>query len=190
MNETTNPIESNKEILYWHGRRSWRSILKFLLLGILMTLTIWFSIPGILLIIYVIIVVRDSKYFITNKYIYIRGRDFMMGHKQQINVMHEWVTDITITQGPIAKILNYGDIIIYFQYEQNTYYAKMEGIINPTSIKTMIENIIIKNKENKEKERIYKKLVELERERELGKISEAEYQELKKYYEEKLKKYS
>jgi len=167
------------EAPYWYGRMSWKANWALLLLGIL---TIWIYGLGIIFFILAALRVYSTEYFITNRRIYVK---YGLISRHVMEVKLEWVTGTNVAQGFIGRILNYGNVILSTpgQYAGSVV---MIGVSNPMHIRTIVEDLIRKYKE---RERIYEKIRTLEQEYEFGRISEVRYRELRRKYEEELKKY-
>jgi len=145
-------------------------------------LTIWIFGLGIIFILIAALRVYATKYFMTNKRIYVK---YGLVARRVFEIKVEWVTGTHVSQGFMERLLNYGDVIISTpgQYAGSVI---MKGVSDPMHIRTMVEDILRKSRE---RARIEEKLRELEKEYEFGRISEEKYQELRKKYEEELKKY-
>jgi len=199
------------EVPYWYGRMSWKANWLLLFLGLLLLLGVLiipfifaliFALPfiptlifalthmpygiiGIISIILLIIAalrVYSSEYFMTNKRIYVK---YGIISRHVMEIKNEWITGTALTQGFIGRILNYGNVVLSTpgQYAGSVV---MIGVSDPMNIRTKVEDIL---RRSKEREKIEEKIREVEKEHEFGRISEEKYQELKKKYEEELKKY-
>jgi len=126
--------------------------------------------------------VYGSEYFMTNKRIYVK---YGIISRRVMEIKAEWITGTALAQGFIGRILNYGNVIISTpgQYAGSVV---MVGVSDPMNIRTKVEDML---RRNREREAIEGKIRELEKEREFGRISEEKYVELKRKYEEELKKY-
>jgi uncharacterized membrane protein YdbT with pleckstrin-like domain len=170
----------------WRSRMSFKANWGLILLGILFLLFSAALPPLIIfaIIIFLIVALRviATEYFITNKRIYVK---YGIISRKVFEIKNEWITGVMVRQGIIGRILNYGDII-YSTPGQYAGSVIMIGVSDPMHIRTIIEDVLRKNKEA---ERIREKIRELEKEYEFGRISPEKYEELRKKYDEELKKY-
>jgi len=159
------------EVPYWYGKMSWKANWLLILLG---ALTIWIFGLGIIFILIAALRVYATEYFMTNKRIYVK---YGLVARRVLEIKIEWVTGTIVSQGFMGRLLNYGDVIISTpgQYAGSVV---MRGVSDPMHIRTIVENILWKNKE---RAKIEEKLRELEKEYEFGRISEEKYLQLKKY---------
>jgi len=181
------------EVPYWYGRMSWRANLSLLLIGVLaivlglgsLSLNILLGIAmlglGLLLILLAILRVYGSEYFITNMRIYTK---YGVIRRRIFEIRVEWITGSYISQSLLGRLYNYGDIVV--SVPGLLTFAALVGVSDPMRVRLVIEDVLRKNRE---RARIEEKLWELEKEFEFGRISEEKYLELKKRYEEELKKY-
>jgi uncharacterized membrane protein YdbT with pleckstrin-like domain len=163
----------------WSGRRSWKSQWLLILLGVL---TIFIYGLGILFFIIAYLSIISTEYFVTNRRIYIK---YGIIRRTVFELRNEWITSYTVAQGIIGRMLNYGHVII----STPGYYtgtAMMKDVSDPMHIRTILEENLRKAKEIKELE---EKLRKLEEEHDLGRISDEKYAELKRKYEEELKRF-
>lgn len=167
------------EVPYWHGRMSWKANWLLLLLGVL---TIWIFGLGIIFFIAAAVRVYGSEYFMTNRRIYVK---YGIVSRRVMEIKAEWITGTALVQGFIGRILNYGNVVISTPGQYAGSVA-MIGVSDPMNIRTKVEDML---RRNKEREKVEEKIRELEREHEFGRVSKDKYQELKKKYEEELKKY-
>jgi len=178
------------EIPYWYGRMSWRANWLLILLGALnlllfieSKLQIWiFGLLGILFILIATLRIYTSEYFMTNRRIYVK---YGLIARRIFEIKIEWVVGTHVSQGLMGRLLNYGDIII----STPGFYAGfvvMRGVSDPMHIRIMVEDILWRARE---RARVEEKIRELEKEYEFGRISKEKYLELRKKYEEELKKY-
>jgi len=181
------------EVPYWYGRMSWRANLSLLLIGVLamvlslgsLSLNILLAMAmlglGLLLILLAILRVYGSEYFITNMRIYTK---YGVIRRRIFEIRVEWITGSYISQSLLGRLYNYGDIVV--SVPGLLTFAALVGVSDPMRVRLVIEDVLRKNRE---RARIEEKLWELEKEFEFGRISEEKYLELKKRYEEELKKY-
>ena len=166
------------EIPYWYGKLSWKANWLLILLGLL---TIW--IYGLGIIFFIIAYLRRlaTEYFVTSNRIYVK---YGIISRKTFEIKNEWITGTMLKQGFFGRLFNYGDVIISTpgQYAGSVI---MIGVSDPMHIRTFIEEVLRKFKE---RQRILEDIKMLEREYELGRITKEKYEELKRRYEEKLKK--
>jgi tetratricopeptide (TPR) repeat protein len=98
LNENEDPI--------WSGHMSWASNWIWLLLALLLCWTI------ILPFIFVIIAwinVATSEYFISNRRVYLK---YGLIRRTVNDLKLEWITNISVTQGFVGRVLNFGNVVI------------------------------------------------------------------------------
>ncbi len=120
-----------------------------------------------------------SEYMISNRRVYVK---FGLISRRITEARLEWVTDVHIDQGIFGRIFNYGNIIFATPSGPLTSVV-MEGVSDPLRVRTIVLDWI---KKAKESEKIKKKLEDLEKEYELGRVDEKKYKELKEKYEKEL----
>jgi len=177
---------------YWYGRRSPKSLIGSIIVGILLLLIgipltligigVVLIIVGLILLIRVPLAVISSEYFITSHRMYVK---YGIVSRRVFEIKNEWITGVIVRQGFLGRLLNYGDVL-YSTPGQYAGSVLMTGVSDPMNIKTIVEDILRKRKEA---QRIEERIKELEMEYELGKITEDRYRELRRKYEEELKKY-
>lgn len=139
-------LTSGEEVL-WYGRRSWKSLWIWFLLGIL---TIWVGI-GVLFFIIAIAMWYSSEYILTNKRVH--SRQGLIARKTN-EANFDKITDTSLSQDTIGRILNYGDVGI------NTagsigYEVIFRGVSDPKQLLGRIQNMKEKfSLESRKKERI------------------------------------
>ena len=180
------------EVPYWYGKMSWKAnwlrILfgaLFILIGIATTqigLGILFLFLGILLLLAAYLRVVGSEYFVTSHRIYVK---YGIIRRFVFEIKNEWITSTMVRQGFMERLLNYGDLII----STPGHYAGsvfIRGVSDPMHFRTIVEDILRKFRE---RQKIMEELNVLEREYRFGRIPREKYEELKKLYEEELKKW-
>jgi uncharacterized membrane protein YdbT with pleckstrin-like domain len=163
----------------WRGRRSWKSQWFLILLG---ALTLIFFGLGLLFLLIAYLRVISTEYFVTNRRVYVK---YGVIGRAVFELKNEWITSIVVTQGFIQRLLNYGNIII----STPGYYTgttMMKDVSDPMHVRTMLEEVLRKAKEERE---IMEKLKRLEEEYAFGRIPSEKYLELKRKYEEELKRF-
>jgi len=137
---------------------------------------------GLILLVRVPLAIISTEYFIASHRMYVK---YGIISRRVFEIKNEWITGVIVKQGVLGRMLNYGDVL-YSTPGQYAGSVLMVGVSNPMGIRTIVEDILRKHKEA---ERIEEKIKELEREYELGRITEDRYRELRKKYEEELRKY-
>jgi len=163
---------------YWYGRLSWKANLLLILLGLL---TIIFFGLGIIFFIIAFLRVKSTEYFITSHRMYTK---YGLIGRRVFEIKNEWITSVIVRQGFVSRILNYGDLV-FSTPGQYAGSVAMIGVSDPMHVRTIVEDVLRRFKEIKN---IQEDLRALEKEYEFGRISKEKYEELKKNYEEKLKR--
>ena len=167
------------EIPVWFGQMSWAANWVWLLLGIIF---IWFII-GIIFFIIAWINVETSEYFVSNKRIYYK---YGLISRVANDIKMEWVTNTSIVQDFVGRILNYGDLLIATP-GQYTGTSKFRGVSDPMRIKGMIESRLVNFKKIEE---INQSMRRISDEYKMGRLDEARFNALRKEYENEIKKYN
>ena len=162
---------------YWYGRLSWKANWLLILLGLL---TIIFGL-GIIFFIIAFLRVKSTEYFITSHRMYTK---YGLIGRRVFEIKNEWITSVIVRQGFVSRILNYGDLV-FSTPGQYAGSVAMIGVSDPMHVRTIVEDVLRRFKEIKN---IQEDLRALEKEYEFGRISKEKYEELKKNYEEKLKR--
>jgi uncharacterized membrane protein YdbT with pleckstrin-like domain len=163
----------------WRGRRSWKSQWFLILLG---ALTLVFFGLGLLFLLVAYLRVISTEYFVTNRRVYVK---YGVVGRTVFELKNEWITSVVVTQGLVQRLLNYGNIII----STPGYYTGttvMKDVSDPMHVRTVLEETLRKAKEERE---IRERLRWLEEEYALGRIPSERYLELKRKYEEELKRF-
>ena len=167
------------EIPYWYGKMSWKANWLLILLGIA---TIWIFGLGIIFLLIAFLRVVGSEYFVTSHRIYVK---YGIIGRSVFEIRNEWITGVMVHQGFMGRLLNYGDLIISTpgQYAGSVVIV---GVSDPMHFRTIVEDIL---RRFRERQKIMEELNALEREYRFGRIPREKYEELKKLYEEELKKW-
>jgi uncharacterized membrane protein YdbT with pleckstrin-like domain len=180
---------------YWYGRRSFKSMPGSIILGLILLLLglpmlpaggdaaglgIIFIIIAIILLLRVYLAVRNSEYFISSHRVYVKYGTFS---KTSLEIKNEWITSVMVHQGSLGRMLNYGDVVISVPGYIGT--VVMFGVSDPLRVKAILDDVL---RRFKEAQKIQEELKTLEREYMYGRIPKERYEELKKKYEEELKK--
>jgi len=181
---------------YWYGRRSFKSVLGstifgliLLFLGLLMLAVGGFiviigfilTIIAIILLLRAVLAVVSSEYFISSHRVYVK---YGIISRRIFEIRNEWITSTEIRQGLMGRMLNYGDIIISVPGHYLGTVA-MFGVSDPLHVKAVIDDVL---RRFREALKIQEELRILEREYTYGRIPKEKYEEVKKKYEEELKK--
>jgi uncharacterized membrane protein YdbT with pleckstrin-like domain len=181
---------------YWYGRRSFKSVLGstifgliLLFLGLLMlagegfVVVIGFilTIIAIILLLRAILAIVGSEYFVSSHRVFVK---YGIVSRRVFEIRNEWITSAGVKQGLMGRVLNYGDIIISVPGHYLGTVA-MFGVSDPLHVKTVIDDVL---RRFREALKIQEELRILEREYTYGRIPKEKYEELKKKYEEELKK--
>jgi uncharacterized membrane protein YdbT with pleckstrin-like domain len=180
---------------YWYGRRSFMSMPGSIILGLILLLLglpmlpvggdaaglgIIFIIIAIILLLRVYLAVRNSEYFISSHRVYVKYGTFS---KTSHEIKNEWITSVAVHQGSLGRALNYGDAVISVPGYIGT--VVMFGVSDPLRVKALLDDVL---RRFKEAQKIQEELKTLEREYMYGRIPKERYEELKRKYEEELKK--
>jgi uncharacterized membrane protein YdbT with pleckstrin-like domain len=173
---------------YWYGRRSLKSILIPFILGLILLLFGVIPIVGIIFIIIAIIIILrcvlavvSTEYFISSHRVYVKYGIIV---RRVFEIKNEWTTTAAVRQGVIGRILNYGDVLISVPGHYLGTVV-MYGVSDPLHVKAILDDAL---RRFREAQKIVEELRILEREYNYGRISKEKYEELKKKYEEELKK--
>jgi len=180
---------------YWYGRRSFKSMPGSIILGLILLLLglpmlaggrdaaglgIIFIIIAIILLLRVYLAVKNSEYFISSHRVYVK---YGVISKTSLEIKNEWITSVAVHQGSLGRTLNYGDVAISVPGHLGT--VAMLGVSDPLRVKAILDDVL---RRFKEAQKIQEELKTLEREYTYGRIPKERYEELKKKYEEELKK--
>jgi len=105
--------------------------------------------------------------------------------RRVFEIKNEWITTAAVRQGVIGRMLNYGDISISVPGHYLGTVA-MYGVSDPLHVKAILDDTLRRFREAQKI--VVEELKVLEREYNCGRISKGKYEELKKKYEEELKK--
>jgi len=173
---------------YWYGRLSWKVNWLLILIGLLLILFGYFillvfgPILGVIFFLIAFLRVRATEYFITSHRIYAK---YGIISRKVFEIKNEWITGVMVRQGFMSRILNYGDLV-FSTPGQYAGSVVMLGVSDPMHVRTIVEDVLRRFKNIM---KIQEYLREIEKEYELGRISKEKYEELKKRYEEELRRY-
>jgi len=137
----------------------------------------------VILIILIINIIRilSTEYFISNYRVFVR---YGIIRREIYEVRHEWISNYTIRQGFMDRLLNRGDLVIGTPGHYKGY-VEMKCVSGPIALKDLLENVLQKYRRWED---IRNKLRRLEEEFEFGRIDQSRYTELKNKYQEELEK--
>jgi uncharacterized membrane protein YdbT with pleckstrin-like domain len=191
------PVQGEKSI--WYGRRSVKCMLGPLItffLLLLLTVALGSGPPPaqavagflaiidvVILIILIINMIRilSTEYFISNYRVFVR---YGIIRREIYEVRHEWISNYTIRQGFMDRLLNRGDLVIGTPGHYKGY-VEMRCVSNPIALKDLLENVLQKYRRWED---VRNRLRRLEEEFEFGRVDQARYTELKNKYQEELEK--
>lgn len=133
LNENEDPI--------WSGHMSWASNWIWFLLALLLCWTIIF--PFIFVAI-AWINVATSEYFISNRRVYLK---YGLIRRTVNDLKLEWITNISVTQGFVGRVLNFGNVIIA---TPGTYSGTSPflGVSDPMKVRGLLDIQTQKYKNN------------------------------------------
>jgi uncharacterized membrane protein YdbT with pleckstrin-like domain len=182
---------------YWYGRRSVKSVLGSIIMGLILLLFLGlpmiaigsffvvigliFIIIAIILLLRAILAVMSSEYFVSSHRIFVK---YGIISRRIFEIRNEWVTSVGVRQGVIGRLLNYGDVIISVPGHYLGTVA-MFGVSDPLHVKAIVDDVL---RRFREALKIQEELRILEREYTYERTPKEKYEELKKKYEEELKK--
>jgi hypothetical protein len=140
-----------------------------------------FIIMAIVTILNIVLAIVSTEYFISSHRVYVK---YGIIARRVFEIKNEWITTAAVRQGVIGRMFNYGDLLISVP---GHYLGSvtMYGVSDPLHVKAIVDDTL---RRFKEAQRIIEELKILEREYDYGRISKEKYEELKKKYEEELKK--
>ena len=163
----------------WHGRTSLKSQWGLILFGLL-TLII---VIGLVLLLVAWLRTVSSEFLVTNRRIYVK---YGIVGRRVVELKNEWVTNFAVSQGIIGRALNFGNVM-FVTPGQFLGSTAMVGVSDPLNVKSLVENTIQRFKKAQE---IGESINRLEEEYNLGRVEKSRHDEVKRKYEEELKKYS
>jgi uncharacterized membrane protein YdbT with pleckstrin-like domain len=181
---------------YWYGRRSFKSVLGSIILGLILlflglpmlageesiaALGFILTIIAVILLLRAILAVVGSEYFISSHRMYVK---YGVISRRVFEIRNEWITSVEIRQGLMGRVLNYGDALISVPGHYLGTVA-MFGVSDPLHVKAMMDDVL---RRFREAQKIREELRVLEREYTYGRIPKEKYEELRRKYEEELRK--
>jgi tetratricopeptide (TPR) repeat protein len=127
LNEDETPI--------WSGHMSWASQWALILIGILFIFTFFGIIISIILFVIATLNVETSEFFISNRRVYMK-----YGWIRRVvnDLKMEWITNVTISQGFMGRILNFGNVIIATP-GSHTGVSPFVGVRAPMKVRGLID---------------------------------------------------
>jgi len=135
---------TENEVPIWSGHMSWASQWLLILIGILLIFTIIGIIISLILFVIAAINVETSEYFISNQRVYMK---YGLIRRVVNDLKLEWITNISVSQGFIGRILNYGTVLIATP-GTHTGTTPFLGVSDPMKIRGLIDTQIQKYKTN------------------------------------------
>jgi uncharacterized membrane protein YdbT with pleckstrin-like domain len=131
------PYLQKDEIVEYSGNPSWVGYWLIFLLAIILVITIFLAIIGILIIVFVVLLRESTKYVITNQRVAIRAGIVTKNFKA-LSFLH--ITAVTVTQGIVGRIFNFGDIYVKTAGSVLRWDIRYFAVQDPVSVKKIIEN--------------------------------------------------
>jgi hypothetical protein len=140
-----------------------------------------FIIIAFVVILNIVLAIVSTEYFISSHRVYVK---YGIIARRVFEIKNEWITTAAVRQGVIGRMLNYGDLLISVPGHYLGSVA-MYAVSDPLHVKAIVDDTL---RRFKEAQKIIEELKILEREYDYGRISKEKYEELKKKYEEEIKK--
>jgi hypothetical protein len=140
-----------------------------------------FIIIAFVVILNIVLAIVSTEYFISSHRVYVK---YGIIARRVFEIKNEWITTAAVRQGVMGRMLNYGDLLISVPGHYLGSVA-MYGVSDPLHVKAIVDDTL---RRFKEAQKIIEELKILEREYDYGRISKEKYEELKKKYEEEIKK--
>jgi uncharacterized membrane protein YdbT with pleckstrin-like domain len=131
------PYLQKDEIVEYSGKPSWVGYWLIFLLAVIFVVTVFLSIIGILIILFIVLQRESTRYVITNQRVAVRA-GIIARNFRALSYLH--VTSVTVTQGIIGRIFNFGDIYIKTAGSALRWDIKYFAVQDPVSVKKLIEN--------------------------------------------------
>ena len=126
----------------WFGHPTWAAFSIPILLALILCITVIF-IPISLIILFAIWVnVTKTEYFISNKRIYAKAG---LISRISNDIKIDWVTNLTVSQGFLGRILNFGNVGITSPGER-AGAIRFQYVADPWTVKKTLEKCIEDNK--------------------------------------------
>ena len=140
-----------------------------------------FIIIAFVVILNIVLAIVSTEYFISSHRVYVK---YGIIARRVFEIKNEWITTAAVRQGVMGRMLNYGDLLISVPGHYLGSVA-MYAVSDPLHVKAIVDDTL---RRFKEAQKIIEELKILEREYDYGRISKEKYEELKKKYEEEIKK--
>jgi len=164
---------SGGERVLWYGRRSFKSLIGWIILGIL---TIWIFGLGILFFIVAILKWWQTEYAITNKRVYSKtGIISRTVHDAPL----EKVTDATFHQSFLGRLLNFGTVGINTA-GMGGYEVRFTGVSDPVKARAKVQTA---TDEFKRMIRVQERIEDLELKYLAGEITQEQFEAAKRRLE-------
>lgn len=126
-------VLSEGERVLWYGRRSFKSLIGWIVLGLL---TVWILGLGIVLLLVAVLKWWQTEYAITNKRVYSKtGIISRTVHDAPL----EKVTDATFHQSFIGRLLNFGTVSINTA-GMGGYEVNFVGVSDPVKVRAKVQD--------------------------------------------------
>jgi len=170
-------VPEEGERVLWLGKMSWRANLLLIIIGFALIPIL----VGFILLLLVYLRVIATEYMITTNRVYVK---YGLIARNVRDVRMEWIASATVVQSFFGRLLNYGDLLIVTPGEA-LGSVKMIGIHDPMVVKSFVEEGMKKHKKISE---LKEALRDLENQRVLGRISQEEYDELRRKIEQEIRR--
>jgi uncharacterized membrane protein YdbT with pleckstrin-like domain len=131
------PYLQKDEVVEYSGNPSWLGYWLIFVLAIILLITVFLAIIGILVIVYVVLLRESTKYVITNQRVAVRAGIITKNFKD-LSFLH--ITAVTVTQGIVGRIFNFGDIYIKTAGSSLRWDIRYFAVQDPVSVKKMMES--------------------------------------------------
>ncbi len=172
-------VLSQGELVLWYGRRTWKSLVLLIILGLL--LLIAFGL-GLIFLVAAVLLRYSGEFAVTNKRVYARAGILS---RANLDTPLDKVTEIGANQGIFGRLLNYGDVFINTsgggglpiigRGVLSTVVGKVvfRGVDNPLLVKGTIDGL---REQYKIRERSTERLERLEDQLLVGQITREQYE--------------
>ena len=161
------------EVVVWYDRRCWKSLIGWLILGIL---TIWIFGLGLIFILIAVFKRYGSEYTVTNKRVYSR---YGLLSRRTSETTFDKITDSSLSQGVLGRLLSYGDLRI--NTAGSIYYEIVfKGVNDPKYVQAKVRSVADGYKKSI---RIKERIERLEDMYLAGQITKEQFEEAKRKLE-------
>jgi uncharacterized membrane protein YdbT with pleckstrin-like domain len=125
------------EKIEYLGKPSYAGYWLQFLIAIILVLSVWLSLLGVLVILFIFVLRESTRYLVTNKRVALRtgviSTDFTSSRYSQI-------TSVTVDQGRVGKMFDYGTVSIKTSGSGEDGDFRWVLAEHPTKLKNMIED--------------------------------------------------